>query len=317
MTKVFIGSNPIRPKKDAKLVKSDIDEVILVGGSTRIPSVRNLLIDLLSKPLNETVNPDEVVAMGAAVQAGILAGEITDLILLDVTPLSLGVETMGGLMTPIITRNASIPVKQSENFSTGADFQDSVEIHILQGERQFAKDNKSLGVFKLNGIPSAPRGIPKINVTFQLDVNGLLSVSAREEDSGVEQSIKIEGASVLGRDEVTQMIQDAEKNAKLDKTKKSLVNITYEVDNFLSKSHNVLGSLETNCNAKNYFSLLEKKLKHSYLDNKFFSLTSNILKSLKNALQFLIFESLQNEISKIGRKSNSASNIIDVDLADE
>jgi len=271
----------------------------------------------LSKPLNETVNPDEVVAMGAAVQAGILAGEITDLILLDVTPLSLGVETMGGLMTPIITRNASIPVKQSENFSTGADFQDSVEIHILQGERQFAKDNKSLGVFKLNGIPSAPRGIPKINVTFQLDVNGLLSVSAREEDSGVEQSIKIEGASVLGRDEVTQMIQDAEKNAKLDKTKKSLVNITYEVDNFLSKSHNVLGSLETNCNAKNYFSLLEKKLKHSYLDNKFFSLTSNILKSLKNALQFLIFESLQNEISKIGRKSNSASNIIDVDLADE
>ena len=232
--------------KDAKLSTSDIDQVILVGGSTRIPAVRNLLSTLINKSLNETVNPDEVVAMCAAVQAGIIAGEITDLILLDVTPLSLGVETMGGLMTTIINRNASIPVKQSEVFSTGADFQDTVEIHVLQGERPFAKDNKSLGIFKLNGIPSAPRGVPKINVTFQLDVNGLLSVSAREEQSGQEQAIKIEGASVLERDEVSKMIKEAEENADLDKSKKALVNITYELDNLLSKHQALEKVLEQN-----------------------------------------------------------------------
>ncbi len=201
--------------EDAKLSKSSIDEIILVGGSTRIPAVRNLLVDLLGKSLNETVNPDEVVALGAAIQAGILAGEITDLVLLDVTPLSLGVETMGGLVTTIISRNTSIPVKQSDIFSTSTDFQKSVEIHILQGEQTFAKDNKSLGIFKLNGITSLPKGIPKIEVTFQLDVNGLLSVTAREEKSGVEQSIKIEGASVLSREEVSKMVKDAEENFKI------------------------------------------------------------------------------------------------------
>jgi len=226
----------LKALEDAKLTKSKIDQVILVGGSTRIPAVRNLLIDLLGKPLNETVNPDEVVAMGAAIQAGIIAGEITDLILLDVTPLSLGVETMGGLMTTIITRNSSIPVKQSEVFSTGADFQDAVEIHVLQGERPFAKDNKSLGIFKLKGIPSAPRGIPRINVTFQLDVNGLLAVSAREEQTGQEQSIKIEGASTLSRDDVSKMIKEAEENAALDKGKKVLTNIIYEFDNLFLKT---------------------------------------------------------------------------------
>jgi hypothetical protein len=178
--------------------------------------------------------------MGAAVQAGIIAGEITDLILLDVTPLSLGVETLGGLMTTVINRNASIPVKQSEVFSTGADFQDTVEIHVLQGERPLAKDNKSLGIFKLKDIPSAPRGVPKISVTFQLDVNGLLSVSAREEKSGQEQSIKIEGASVLPREDVSKMIQEAEENSKLDKTKKALINMNYEFDNLLAKSEKII-----------------------------------------------------------------------------
>ena len=233
----------IKALQDAKLTKTDIDEVILVGGSTRIPSVRNLLTDLLGKSLNETVNPDEVVAMGAAIQGGIIAGEITDLILLDVTPLSLGVETMGGLMTTIINRNSSIPIKQSEVFSTGSDAQDSVEIHVLQGERPFAKDNKSLGIFKLKGIPSAPRGVPKINVTFQLDVNGLLSVSAREEQTGQEQSIKIEGASVLAREDVAKMIKEAEENAILDKSKKSYVNITYELDNLIATCENVVDEI--------------------------------------------------------------------------
>jgi molecular chaperone DnaK len=229
----------LKALQDAKLNIADIDKVILVGGSTRIPAVRNLLIDYLGKPLNESVNPDEVVAMGAAVQAGIIAGEITDLILLDVTPLSLGVETMGGLMTTIINRNASIPVNQSEIFSTGADYQDSVEIHVLQGERPLAKDNKSLGIFKLNGIPPALKGTAKIKVTFQLDVNGILAVSAREEESGQEQSIKIEGASVLPREEVSKMIKDAEENSKVDRSKKALINISYEFDNFLSKVEKV------------------------------------------------------------------------------
>ena len=285
--------------EDAKLSKSKIDQVILVGGSTRIPAVRNLLTELLGKPLNETVNPDEVVAMGAAVQAGIIAGEITDLILLDVTPLSLGVETMGGLMTTIINRNASIPVKQSEVFSTGADSQQSVEIHVLQGERPFAKDNKSLGVFKLNGIPAAPRGVPKINVTFQLDVNGLLAVSAREEQTGQEQAIKIEGASVLGREEVSKMIKEAEENALFDKSKKSLVNITYELDNLLGKADVLLERFFlSNTPAKLYFSELLKEVKTLYKTNKFKAISSQKINNLKYAYSVLLLEYFKSQLSK-------------------
>jgi molecular chaperone DnaK len=258
--------------EDAKLSKADIDEIILVGGSTRVPAVRNLLINLLGKPLNETVNPDEVVAMGAAIQAGIIGGEITDLILLDVTPLSLGVETMGGLMTTVINRNASIPVKQSEIFSTGSDLQDTVDVHVLQGERPFAKDNKSLGIFRLSGIPPAPRGIPKISVTFQLDVDGLLSVSAREEKSGKEQSIQIEGASVLDRQEVSKMIKDAEENAVSDKLRKSLVDITYEFDNVLSKSDIILEdeiTLKLDSEISLYFKEVLNETQTFYKGNQF------------------------------------------------
>jgi len=310
----------LKALQDAKLSKSDINEVILVGGSTRIPAVRNLLIDLLGKTLNETVNPDEVVAMGAAVQAGIIAGEITDLILLDVTPLSLGVETMGGLMTTIINRNASIPVKQSEVFSTGSDFQDAVEIHVLQGERPFAKDNKSLGLFRLNGIPSAPRGVPKINVTFQLDVNGLLSVSAREEQTGQEQSIKIEGASTLARDEVSKMIKEAEENAIFDKTKKSLVNITYELDNLLYKYETLYEKVSTiNLDSMLYFSELINELKELYKNNSFNKIYKDSISSLKFAYNVLIVEYIKNELvnKSFEKKDNSTNNnIIDVDISE-
>jgi len=305
--------------EDAKLSKAEIDQVILVGGSTRIPAVRNLLTSLLGKPLNETVNPDEVVAMGAAVQAGIIAGEITDLILLDVTPLSLGVETMGGLMTTIINRNASIPVKQSEVFSTGSDFQDSVEIHVLQGERPFAKDNKSLGLFKLKGIPSAPRGVPKINVTFQLDVNGLLAVSAREEQTGQEQSIKIEGASVLGREEVSKMIKEAEENALLDKSKKSLVNITYELDNLLAKSEILLEkTLLESTTAKDYFVEVLKEIRSLYKGKKFKAISSQKMETLKYAYSLLVLEYFKRELasssgnSQGGNTSNKNGTVIDV-----
>ena len=302
--------------EDAKLSKSEIDEVILVGGSTRIPAVRNLLQDLLGKPLNETVNPDEVVAMGAAVQAGIIAGEITDLILLDVTPLSLGVETMGGLMTTIINRNASIPVKQSEVFSTGADNQDTVEIHVLQGERPFAKDNKSLGIFRLKGIPTAPRGIPKINVTFQLDVNGLLAVSAREEQSGQEQSIKIEGASVLARDEVTKMIKEAEENSLLDKSKKSFVNITYELDNLLSKAELFLAERTTSANSISveYFIESLKEMKQLYVDNNFKTLYSESLINLNYIYRILVLEFVKKELKSSSSFNSKNQNVIDVDV---
>jgi molecular chaperone DnaK len=290
--------NPVEKAiKDAKLTKNSIDEIILVGGSTRIPSVRNLLINLINKPLNETVNPDEVVAMGAAVQAGIIAGEITDLILLDVTPLSLGVETMGGLMTTIINKNASIPVKQSEIFSTAADFQRTVEIHVLQGERPFAKDNKSLGIFQLDGIPSMQKGLPKINVTFQLDVNGLLSVSARDEESGVEQAIKIEGASVLDREEVDKMINDANKHFQFDKIKKVLVSTTYELDNLFAKGDNIISNFEKDDKIVAYFKLITDKLKYNYLNNILIKDTKVSIQSLKYAIKLLTIEKI-NAIAK-------------------
>lgn len=195
--------NPLlKALKDAELKEGNIDEVILVGGSTKIPAVRTLLKDLLKKPLNDTINPDQVVAMGAAIQGGIIAGEVLDLVLLDVTPLSLGVEISDGTMVTIIQRNTSIPIKKSEMFSTNFDQQPGVEVHVLQGEDQLAKNNRSLGVFILDGIPLAPKGVPKIKVTFQLDFDGLLSVSAKEEQSKIEQSINIEGSSVLSKEEI-------------------------------------------------------------------------------------------------------------------
>jgi chaperone protein DnaK len=286
-----------RALEDAKLTTSGIDQVILVGGSTRIPAVRNLLKDYLGKELNETVNPDEVVAMGAAVQAGIMAGEITDLILLDVTPLSLGVETVGGLMTSLIKRNSSIPVKKSEIFSTSADNQSSVDVHVLQGERPIAADNKSLGIFKLNNIPLAPRGIPKIKVTFQLDVNGLLSVSAREEESGEEQSIKIQGASTLEREEINRIIEEAEKNAKTDKTNKNIIDISYELDNLCTKTKIVQKSTKKvkriNRLTKLYFNYARKLIKKGYSKLDLFKLYSISLPKIKKALNLIVYTYLE------------------------
>jgi molecular chaperone DnaK len=280
--------NPLeKALQDAKLTKSDIDEVILVGGSTRIPAVRNLLNNFIDKPLNETVNPDEVVAMGAAIQGGILAGEITDLILLDVTPLSLGVEVLGGLMTPLINRNASIPAKQSQTFSTSCDNQDQVEIHVLQGERPLAKDNKSLGIFTLKGIPHAPSGVPKIMVTFQLDSNGLLSVSAREEKSGQEHAIQIEGASVLPREDVIKMIKEAEENANVDNFKKFLINSNYEIDNLIFKSENFIKKLNNLNSEYNYFYKIINAIKLTFVKKEFKKCNDAIQIHLNNALAYI------------------------------
>ncbi|NJK28406.1 MAG: molecular chaperone DnaK [Coleofasciculaceae cyanobacterium SM2_3_26] len=215
--------------KDAKLSKDNINEVILVGGSTRIPAVKELVKKILKEP-NQTVNPDEVVAVGAAIQAGVLAGEVKDILLLDVTPLSLGVETLGGVMTKIIPRNTTIPTKKSEVFSTAVDGQTNVEIHVLQGERELAKDNKSLGTFRLDGIPPAPRGVPQIEVTFDIDANGILNVNAKDKGTGKEQSISITGASTLPQDEVERMVSEAEANAEADKVRREKIDTKNQAD---------------------------------------------------------------------------------------
>ena len=218
--------------KDAKVDKSGINEVVLVGGSTRIPAIQQLVLSLTGKKPNKSVNPDEVVAIGAAIQAGILAGEITDILLLDVTPLSLGVETVGGIMTKLISRNTTIPVKKSELFSTAADNQTNVEIHVLQGEREVVSGNKSLGNFKLEGIPEAPKGRPQIEVTFDINVDGLLSVTAKENESGKEQSVTIQGSSNLSDTDIDTMLEEAEKYASIDKEQKEKTDLVLTATNY-------------------------------------------------------------------------------------
>jgi molecular chaperone DnaK len=208
--------------KDASLSASQIDEVVLVGGSTRMPRVQDLVKELFGKEPHKGVNPDEVVAIGAAIQGAVLAGDVKDVVLLDVTPLSLGIETLGGVMTPLITRNTTIPTRKSETFSTAADMQPSVEVHVMQGERPMASGNRSLGKFHLDGIRPAPRGTPKIEVTFDIDANGILHVSARDQDTGKEQSIRIEASSGLKEDEIKSMVEDAAAHAEDDQKRKAL-----------------------------------------------------------------------------------------------
>jgi len=226
--------------KDADLSLSDINEVILVGGSTRIPEVQQLVKKMTNKSPNMTVNPDECVALGAAVQAGVLAGEVSDIVLLDVTPLSLGVETLGGVMTKLIPRNTTIPASKSEIFSTAADGQTSVEINVLQGEREFVKDNKSIGNFRLDGIPPAPRGVPQVEVRFDIDANGILSVSALDKGSGKQADIKITGASTLSSDDVDRMVADAEKFADEDKARRESVDVKNQADSMVYQTRKQL-----------------------------------------------------------------------------
>ncbi len=219
--------------KNANLKPSDIDEVILVGGSTRIPAIQEALEKFIGKAPNKSVNPDEVVALGAAIQGAVLAGTITDVLLLDVTPLSLGIETMGGIMTRLIEANTTIPTNKEETFSTAADNQPSVEIHVLQGERSMAKDNRDLGRFHLDGIMAAPRGIPQIVVSLDIDANGVLSVSAKDKATGKENKIRIEGGSQLTKEEIEKMKQDAEANAESDKLEKEKVDKLNMADNLI------------------------------------------------------------------------------------
>ncbi|KAK4359097.1 hypothetical protein RND71_021326 [Anisodus tanguticus] len=249
--------------KDASLSFKDIDEVVLVGGSTRIPAVQNLVRKMTGKEPNVSVNPDEVVALGASVQAGVLAGDVSDIVLLDVTPLSLGMETLGGVMTKIIPRNTTLPTSKSEVFSTAvmtkiiprnttlptsksevfstaADGQTSVEINVLQGEREFVKDNKSIGKFRLDGIPPAPRGVPQIEVKFDIDANGILSVTATDKGTGKKQDITITGASTLPKDEVDRMVQEAEKFAKEDKDKRDAIDTKNQAESVVYQTEKQL-----------------------------------------------------------------------------
>ena len=253
---------------DAKLSSGDIDEVILVGGSTRIPKVREITKEIFGKEPNKSVNPDEVVAIGAAVQGGILAGEVEEqMVLLDVTPLSLGVETLGGVMTKLIERNTTIPTEKKETFSTAADNQTEVTIHVLQGEREFAKDNRTLGQFNLTGLPSAPRGMPQIEVAFNIDANGILNVTAKDMATGKEQSIEIKGSSGLDSGEIDKMKQDAEAHAEEDKKRRELVDLKNKGDAMVynvRKTLNEAGdkvSGEDRSNIESAASALEEALK--------------------------------------------------------
>jgi molecular chaperone DnaK len=237
--------------EDAGVKPSDIHEVVLVGGSTRMPRVQDIVKQFFGKEPHKGVNPDEVVAIGAAVQGGVLAGEVKDVLLLDVTPLSLGIETLGGVMTTLIPRNTTIPSKKSEIFSTATDNQPSVEVHVLQGERPFARDNRTLGRFQLVGLPPAPRGVPQIEVSFDIDANGIVSVSAKDKATGKEQTITISGSSGLSKDEVDRMVKDAEAHAADDQTRRELIDarnqadaLAYNVEKTLNESRAKLGGAD-------------------------------------------------------------------------
>jgi len=245
--------------KDAKLKKGEVDEVILVGGSTRIPLVQQIVKDIFGKDTNKGVNPDEVVALGAAIQGGVLAGDVEDVLLLDVTPLSLGIETLGGVSTKLIESNSTIPAKKSQVFSTAADNQTSVEIHILQGEREMASGNKSLGKFHLDGIPASPRGVPQIEVTFDIDANGILNVSANDKATGKEQSIRIEASSGLSDDEIDKMKRDAEKHKEEDAKNKEKIDTVNSADHTIHQTETQLKELKDKL-SKDDYSNIENKL---------------------------------------------------------
>jgi molecular chaperone DnaK len=301
--------------KDARLDKTKIDEVVMVGGSTRIPAVQAIVKDLTGKTPNQTVNPDEVVAVGAAVQGGVLSGEVKDILLLDVTPLSLGVETLGSVMTKIIPRNSTIPTKKSEVFSTAVENQTNVEIHVLQGEREFVNDNKSLGNFRLDGIPLAPRGVPQIEVTFDIDVNGILSVTAKEKGTGKEQSITIKNASTLDKDDVERMIHEAETAFAQDKEKREKVDLKNQADLLCYQSEKQLKEIDTkiSISEKQEIEELILKIRTAIKDDDIEEL-KNQIKNLELELMKLTKRIYSQQQVNIDNSDLDSGTIIDTDI---
>ena len=299
--------------KDAELTPAAIDQNVLVGGSTRVPSVQTLVEKLLGKTPNQSVNPDEVVAVGAAVQAGVLGGEVKDILLLDVTPLSLGVETLGGITTKITPRNTIIPTTKSETFSTAVDNQPNVEIHVLQGERELAKDNKSLGTFRLDGIAPAARGVPQIEVTFDIDANGILSVTAKDKATNKQQSITISGASTLPKDEVGRMVKDAEANANADKAKAEQIETKNQAEALCYQTKKQLEQLESTISAE------EKEKIETLITTLEGAINKEDYSGMKDTM-----ETLKRAVMEVGNKayqdagaSNPADDVIETDFSSE
>ena len=300
--------------KDAELTSAAIDQNVLVGGSTRIPSVQAIVEKLLGKTPNQSVNPDEVVAVGAAVQAGVLGGEVKDILLLDVTPLSLGVETLGGITTKITPRNTIIPTKKSETFSTAVDNQPNVEIHVLQGERELAKDNKSLGTFRLDGIAPAARGVPQIEVTFDIDANGILSVTAKDKATNKQQSITISGASTLPKDEVERMVKDAEANATADKERSEQIDTKNQSEALCYQTKKQLEQLESTITSgeKQKIESLVTELEGA-ISNEDYSIMKDRMESLKKA----VMEVGEKAYKEAGMNNPSGDDVIETDFSAE
>ncbi len=289
--------------KDAGISKSELNEVVLVGGSTRIPAVQQLVKDYTGKEPNQSVNPDEVVAVGAAVQAGVLAGEVKDIVLLDVTPLTLGIETLGGVMTPLVPRNTTIPVSKSQTFSTADDNQTAVDIHVLQGERPMAGDNKSLGMFRLDGIPPAMKGMPQIEVTFDIDANGIVNVTAKDKATNKEQKITITNSSNLSDSDIDRMVKEAEMNADADKKKKEEAEVKNNAQSLIGAADRIVKDFEGKISDDDKKKLEEQKeaLKKALDENK----SNDELKKLSEELQQTMYSISQKAYEQVQKETEA------------